>query len=1016
MAQRAVVAAEDRGHSNEYGDEGFESDVPISRPSKDDRESSEIRVEESAVLGLDTGLDDADLQISASSSDAGTAGKTSAPLARQTGSELAQGEQELNKTQTQRLVDGENGIDEEGKGVAFGNAQESRTEGIGNREGSETGLKERDLPFRVPTDGDGDNDDGAREYPSLDMNLDNAVFSLDDDRNPSPEKFLGRTGSVELSSNDLFSPQPFGAPEKEELHVGDEVQLERQLPHKPHGDRCKTRGRQKESDIRGARSRSFKPRYRSQENDGRTRLRASSQSRADAGGAASIRRQRQERLIQQLTRDNGVLQRKVAGDQLALQLSADEDDFSTSPSFSTAMQLQQAAPPAFPRGGGTPAPSPRVARGWTHQNPPPPGRISPVERNLSYTTLVRQLDMGGRRARTLKRENEALGARVNELESGAVLRATQSRLSERDEEIVALREELSVMNRLARAQDRKFEGCHGYALARRLWLTEEELRTARSTISTLGAEEQGGRSSFTPRGSRSPATGEFGLTAVEAKGSVSGSGRVARSGDENFPVVQGQEAKQQMADAKAEMLERALANMRKKARELEAARAEIDGLKEDKAVLTQALETKAREIRMQLLQVNRLKREIQHLSAGAIKLEEASCVVAAASLPLRARGISSAAAGAGGTSASAVTKLHEGRAKSAVYSRPGAGGGGASMNLLDRSQPPPRSDRRLRSERDPWGARARLSGQFSPMGWDRDWGGDGAVTAPAAGTGTPDAAGEATATGAPPAAAAVAGEVVSGALGRALSGLQADEAAKSADRGDGGVGVKLDSIEGKQEEVVAKPEKVEDIAAVAAAAAAGGEATHLHPCPLAGLMDMSELPLRSHRRSYYNEDDGKVYNIPRTSDDMTAAELTEVPREEERSKCVVDFRGIVRHGVGCALSKLAPRSARGSSATSRKQSLNNTSATPDQGPDQERLLLPGENPLSIGIPVRTWHRDNTSGWDPTGEGTTARLPVGSQRPHRMSCVSLSEGGRLTPTINLARRPTHFSVECVREVA
>ncbi|CAN0569075.1 unnamed protein product, partial [Ectocarpus sp. 12 AP-2014] len=95
---------------------------------------------------------------------------------------------------------------------------------------------------------------------------------------------------------------------------------------------------------------------------------------------------------------------------------------------------------------------------------------------------------------------------------------------------------------------------------------------------------------------------------------------------------------------------------------------------------------------------------------------------------------------------------------------------------------------------------------------------------------------------------------------------------------------------------------------------------------------------------------------------------------------------------------------RGSSATSRKQSLNSTSATPDQGPDQERLLLPGENPLSIGLSVRTWHRDNSSGWDPTGEGTTARLSFGSPRPHRMSCVSLSEGGRLTPTINLARRP------------
>ncbi|CAN0032149.1 unnamed protein product, partial [Ectocarpus fasciculatus] len=684
--------------------------------------------------------------------------------------------------------------------------------------------------------------------------------------------------------------------------------------------------------------------------------------------------------------------------------------------FSAAIQLQQAAPPAFPRGGGTPAPSPRVARGWTHRNPPPPGRISPVERNLSYTTLVRQLDMGGRQARMLKRENEALGARVNELESGAVLRATQSRLSERDEEIVALREELSVMNRLARAQDRKFEGCHGYALARRLWLTEEELRTARSTISTLGAEVWG-KSSITPRGIRSPTTGEFGPT-IGTEGSIGSSGRVARSGNDNFPAVQGQEAKQQMAGVRAEMLQRALANMRKKAKgELEAARVEIDGLKEDKAVLTQALETKAREIRMQLLQVNRLKRELQHLSAGAIKLEEASCVVAAASLPLRARGISSAAAAAGETSALAVTKLHEGRAKSAVYSRPALAGGVASINLLDRSQPPPRPDRRLRSEREPWGARARLSDQFSPMGWDRDWGGDGAVAAPAAGTGTPDAAGEGTNTGTPPTAAAMAGEVVSGALGRALSGLQADEAAKNADSGDGGVGgvgVKLGSLQGKQEDVVAKPEEVEDIAAAAAAVAAtaaGGEVTHLHPCPLAGIMDMSEPPLRSHRRSYYNEDDGKVYNIPRTSDGVIAAELTEVPREDERSKCVVDFQGIVRHGEGCALSKLAPPSERGSSATSRKQSLNNTSV---QGPDQERLLLPGENPMSIGVSVRTWHRDNISGWDPTGEGTTARLPVGSQRPHRKSSVSLSEGGRLTPTINLVRRPTHFSVESVRE--
>lgn len=56
------------------------------------------------------------------------------------------------------------------------------------------------------------------------------------------------------------------------------------------------------------------------------------------------------------------------------------------------------------------------------------------------------------------------------------------------QDIAALREELSVMQRLARAQDRKFEGSSGYAMARRLWAAEEELRLARSTASALGAE------------------------------------------------------------------------------------------------------------------------------------------------------------------------------------------------------------------------------------------------------------------------------------------------------------------------------------------------------------------------------------------------------------------------------------------------------------------------------------------------------------------------------------------------
>ena len=56
------------------------------------------------------------------------------------------------------------------------------------------------------------------------------------------------------------------------------------------------------------------------------------------------------------------------------------------------------------------------------------------------------------------------------------------------QDVSALRGELAVMNRLARAQDRKFEGSEGYAMARRLWAVEEGLRVARLTIASLEAE------------------------------------------------------------------------------------------------------------------------------------------------------------------------------------------------------------------------------------------------------------------------------------------------------------------------------------------------------------------------------------------------------------------------------------------------------------------------------------------------------------------------------------------------
>lgn len=48
--------------------------------------------------------------------------------------------------------------------------------------------------------------------------------------------------------------------------------------------------------------------------------RGSKRSSVDLGPASNVRRERQERMIQQLGHDNVVLKRKVAGFQLALQV------------------------------------------------------------------------------------------------------------------------------------------------------------------------------------------------------------------------------------------------------------------------------------------------------------------------------------------------------------------------------------------------------------------------------------------------------------------------------------------------------------------------------------------------------------------------------------------------------------------------------------------------------------------------------------------------------------------------
>ncbi|CAM9314589.1 unnamed protein product, partial [Hapterophycus canaliculatus] len=297
-----------------------------------------------------------------------------------------------------------------------------------------TDVQEPYSPLQALPGGDADSEDGAYEFCSLDEHS-RTAFLLDGDRSSPQGDFLGPGGREQRrpSKKHELSSEPFVASEAGVCAGDGPWPQQERLPQQIYNPESRTGGTKKQQVNKGARSWSFKRRAQAQDSNGQLRPPEGNQSHVDAGAASNIRRERQERLIQQLTRDNGVLQRKVAGYQLALQLSADEDDFSTSPSFSAAMKLQQTAPPTFPRDGGTPAPSPRVARGWTYQNQPPMGRSSTIERNLSYTTLVRQLDRGRRRAKSVERANEVLGARVNELESGAVLRATQSKLIERDE-------------------------------------------------------------------------------------------------------------------------------------------------------------------------------------------------------------------------------------------------------------------------------------------------------------------------------------------------------------------------------------------------------------------------------------------------------------------------------------------------------------------------------------------------------------------------------------------------------
>lgn len=223
------------------------------------------------------------LKISASSSDAGVVELRSEQPTQQAYDKGSEEQEVENSSHAQQLVGGKNEIvngesnqEDRGKDSPLTSRKTLPTEG--DHGGSVSDFQEPRkppddtavdyLPPRVPRDGDND-EDQEQSVGSLDMDHQSS-FLIDDDRD-SPQRLLpnrqDRVGPGRLSDDDgsdLFSPQPFTAPE-EELDVGGGIydeQQEKLVPPRSHGDRCRTRAKQHERTVRGVGLRRVKPQVR----------------------------------------------------------------------------------------------------------------------------------------------------------------------------------------------------------------------------------------------------------------------------------------------------------------------------------------------------------------------------------------------------------------------------------------------------------------------------------------------------------------------------------------------------------------------------------------------------------------------------------------------------------------------------------------------------------------------------------------------------------------------------------
>ena len=259
--------------------------------------------------------------------------------------------------------------------------------------------------------------------------------------------------------------------------------------------------------------------------------------------------------------------------------------------------------------------------------------------------------------------------------------------------------------------------------------------------------------------------------------------------------------------------------------------------------------------------VNLLKRQLRQLSAGAAKLERASFAVSSPDVSLGIRAMASVVAGVGSLEAEPFFAEDERRRGSAIETRR------ATTAPMINAQPSPKSMRdRENSQR--CGDLTRVNNTHAP-----------AASINAASN-----------------IAVAVGRETTGRVGSARpSGAEEDQTGRSR-KGDAPheASVRAGTEAFQAKSAVSSGSEMERLSPRV-------KNTDRHPCPLSGVLDMLEPPLRRDRRSFFS-DDGRVYSSVTTREGGLLP--AEPVREDKLMDCVLDSEGVVRHGKNCILGDM----------------------------------------------------------------------------------------------------------------